>query len=161
MRLTVDEIICQINDTLQSALPGSKFYGIVDYLTRDGKVEPHVNERPVSFDDVYRMSGYHKIARITPRKTGFNILNTYNCSLVVYNGLGLDNYYIAESVLSIINSIVTVTDIVLSSEVVFQTEYRGHAYTGVHLIQVNYTIEAAIRANCCTPVSNCLNSKLN
>jgi hypothetical protein len=161
MRSTARDIICNINERLCAGIAGSMFYGVAISIAREGKYSPHVDERPVGIDDSHKISGYHKFLEITPRTTGFTILNQYACALIVHNTTSVPDDELAEQLQSIINTFdrtTTVTRILLNSEAIWSTEYRGVPYNGARLIQLNYTLLAARREDCCE-TGDCLTSK--
>lgn len=160
---TVRDIICSIDEKLCKVFSGSKWYGVTELIDKDGKSQPQAGH----FDDGYRLSGYHRILEITPRRTGFNYQNTYSCILIISNTTGLPGDEIAGYLQTVIGSLniqaarVTLTKIILNSQQVFAAEYRGHTFPGIGLIQINYTVEAAFKEICCDIPEDCLTNKLN
>lgn len=144
------------------ALSGSLFYDVAELMMREGRSQPVVDGRSVAIDDSHRISGYHLINEIVPRSSGFNIQNAYSCSLIVHNAAGVADDLLAEQLAAVINTVhpsLTLTRILLNSEAIWATQYRGTPYNGAHLIQFNYNLVAARREACCEIPGDCLTQK--
>lgn len=165
MALSVRNIISQINDSLDGIFKGGKTYGMATLVEREGKGRPVVDEMPVSYDDSYAMQMYHRVlgANITYRNGYGNsqtTINTYQVSAVVFNNERLTKIKtdeiatIMQSVLSVLNiSSVRIlpTAIILNSQQIFATEYKGVPYAlneYQSLMQINYQVEMVFQGNC-------------
>lgn len=174
MEHSVRNIISDINTRLEGIFKGAKFYGVATSVEREGRVQPSVNEQPVSFDDSYAMQVYHKLGNmVVSYQQGYgntmNATNTYAVSAVVFNNEKITKLksdeiaMIIQSILSLNNS-VKLTGIILNSQQVFAQEYRGTVYSlGEYqsLMQLNYTVEISFKGNCFNlcpeDFSNCKN----
>jgi len=165
MAQSVRNIISLINGALQGVFTGSTLYGVATIVEREGKSQPVVDERPVGFDDSYALQAYHRVngATIT-YQPGYGdtdtTINTFACSVVVFNNSKITKLHtdevamIIQSVLAALNissASVTPTGIILNSQQVFATEYKGVPYALDEyktLMQMNYTVEITFKGNC-------------
>ena len=165
MALSIRNIITDINTALESYLKSAVYYGVAQPMEREGLSSPVVNERPVSFDDSYGIIIYHKLGEIViTRKPGYGAnettTNTFAVSAIVFNnerrtGLQADEIaMIIQSVLTqqnITSVKISPTRVILNSQAIWQTEYRGHAYglpEYASLMQLNYTVEITFKSGC-------------
>lgn len=147
--------VCNINDALARIFAGGKFYGVVDLITREGVTQPTEGH----YDDANKITGYHRIIDANVTGRGFNNIITWNMVLILNNNTGLYSTDILTAALSAFNG-VNVARIILNSQQIHDVEYRGSAYTGANLIQINYRIETAARKDCCAlPEGNCFTTK--
>lgn len=164
MAQSIRNIIQEINNILTGIFKGAVFYGVATLVEREGRGQPIVNERPVAFDDAYPMQMYHRLQDMNITYTpGYGdsdtTTNTFSVSAVVFNNekqtrLKADEIaMILQSVLSKLNisAAVTPTQIILNSQAVFATEYRGVPYSlneYQSLMQINYTIGITFNSRC-------------
>jgi len=165
MAQSIRNIITDLNTAMQEYFKSAVYYGVAQNIEREGISKPVVNERVVSFDDSYGMIVYHKLGNINiTRKPGFGssekTINTFAVSAVVFNnekrtGLKTDEIaMVMQSVLSLQNIAsvrVLPGNVILNSQAIYQTEYRGSSYslpeyTG--LMQLNYTVEITFKSGC-------------
>lgn len=164
MAQSVRNIVTDINNTLAGIFRGGIFYGVATLVEREGKSQPVVDEKSVTFDNSYPMQMYHKIVGVNITYTpGYgdndNTTNTFAMSAVVFNDekqtrLKQDELaMIMQSALSKLNitPAVTLTSIILNSQQVWATEYRGTVY-GLNeyqsLMQINYSIAVTFQSGC-------------
>lgn len=165
MEQSIHNIVSTINSTLNNVFKGSAIYGIASPSEREGKAQPVLNEKPVTFDDSYALQLYHKVNGINiTYKAGFGNANktidTFNMSAIIFNNekrTGLKTHEIAmiiQSVLSVINiSSVRVlpNNVILNTRQIFDAEYRGQDYplSEYHsLMQINYQVEVTFKSGC-------------
>ncbi len=165
MAQSVRNIIGLINDAISGIIHGSKLYGIATLVEREGQGQPVVDEQPVSYDDSYAMQLYHRVsgANITYLPGYGNTqttVNTFAVSAIVFNNENITKIktdeiaMILQSILSVLNiSSVRVlpTAIILNSQQVFATEYKGVPYAldeFKSLMQINYLVEITFKGNC-------------
>lgn len=164
MAQSIHNTVCLINNSLENSFKGAKFYGIATPVGKEGKYQPIVKERSVSFDDSYAMQVYHKVNGLTiSYKKGFgretDTVNTFAMSAIVFNNekkTKLRSDELAIIIQSLISNIttaesITPTNIILNSEAIFSAEYRGHIYAlpeYMSLIQFNYTIALTYKGRC-------------
>lgn len=165
MAQSIRNIISDINATLEGIFKGSKLYGVATLVEREGKGSPVVNEQPVSYDDSYALQMYHRLlgANITYTPGYGNsktTINTFQVSAVIFNNEKITKIktdeiaMIMQSVLSTINinSVqILPTQIILNSQQIFATEYRGVPYAlneYQSLMQINYTVEITFKGVC-------------
>lgn len=164
MAQSVRNIISDVNVVLAKAFKGAQFYGVATLVEREGKGRPVVNDKDVSFDTSYPMQAYHRIGNVDVTYAngfgrGTDTTNTFTMAMVVFNdekqtGLKQDEVaMILQSVLSKLNILadLTVTGIILNSQQVWATEYRGTVY-GLNeyqsLMQINYTLAVTFKSGC-------------
>lgn len=164
MAQSVRNIVQDLNNVLQGVIKGAVFYGVATLVERQGKGKPVVDEKDVTFDNSYPMQTYHRINGVNITYTpGYgdndNTTNTFSMQAVVFNDekqtrLKQDEVaMILQSVLSKLNILadLTVTSIILNSQQVWATEYRGTTY-GLNeyqsLMQINYTIAVTFKSGC-------------
>lgn len=165
MAQSIRNIISSINASLEGIFKGAKLYGIATLVEREGRSQPSVNEQPVGYDDAYAMQMYHRVQGATiTYLPGYgdtqNTINTFQVSAVVFNNeqitkLKTDEIaMIIQAVLSTLN-IPTVrvlpTAIILNSQQVFATEYKGVPYAmdeQKSLMQINYLVEITFKGIC-------------
>ncbi len=165
MAQSVRNIISIINQALEGVFKGSRVYGVASLVEREGKGLPVVDEQAVSFDDIYALQIYHRLNAVgITYKPGYgntqNTVNAFTVSMVVFNNenttkLKTDEIaMIIQSVLAgiKINSIrVLPTQIILNSQAVWGTEYKGTTYSlneYQSLMQINYTVEISFKGIC-------------
>lgn len=165
MAQSIRNIVSEINESLKGVFKGSKIYGIATLVEREGKGLPVADEQAVSFDDSYAMQLYHRvqganIAYTTGYGNTQNAINTYQASMFVFNNEKITNLktdeiaMIIQSALSVhnITSVrILPTQIILNSQQVFATEYRGIPYAlneYQSLMQINYTVEITFKGLC-------------
>lgn len=165
MAQSIRNIICQINDVLSPVFPGSKFYGVAQLLTTEGRVQPTSNDRLVSFDDAFSLQAYHRLNGVNIKETkGYgrenNITNTFSVSMIVFNNekrTGLQSEEIAMIFQSLVNGLnitsasVSPASFILNTQAIFATEYRGHEFRlpeHMSLIQFNYTVDITFKSGC-------------
>ncbi len=161
MAQSIRNIITDLNSAIAAKFNNAMFYGVATSLDREGKLQPTVNERPVTFDDSYGIQVYHKLGNITIKyapgmgRTN-NTINTFAVSAIVFNNerkTGLKSDEIAmvmQSVLTLQNNVLPAS-IILNSEAIWQTEYRGTPYAlneYASLFQINYTVEMTFKSGC-------------
>lgn len=160
----IRNIIHDINAVLTGIFKGAVFYGVATLVEREGKGQPVVDEKPVAYDDAYPMQMYHRLQGVgITYGPGFgrndNVTNTYTVSAIVFNNekqtkLKSDEIaMILQSALSKLNisAAVTPTQIILNSQAIFATEYRGVDYAlneYQSLMQINYTVEVVFDSRC-------------
>lgn len=165
MALSVRNIITQINQSLEGIFKGGKLYGMATLVEREGKGQPAVDGVSVGYDDSYALQMYHRVlgANIT-YKSGYGnsrtTINTYQVSAVVFNNEQITKIKtdeiasIMQSVLSVLNITsvrILPTSIVLNSQQIFATEYKGVPYAlneFQSLMQMNYQVELTFQGNC-------------
>lgn len=165
MQLSIRNIIGQINAGLTRYFQGATFYGVATLIDREGKLQPVVESKSVSFDDDYALQMYHKLSGVTIQyKPGYgdlmNTINTFQLNAIVFNNenktlLKSDEIAMiiqaALSQLNISQVRILPTSIVLNSPAIFSTEYRGHEYRLTEytsLLQLNYVIEITFKSGC-------------
>jgi len=165
MAQSVRNIIGLINDAISGVIHGSKLYGIASLVERNGQGQPVVDDQSVSYDDSYAMQLYHRVsgANITYLPGYGNTqttVNTFQVSAIVFNNENITKIktdeiaMILQSILSVLNiSSVRVlpTAIILNSQQVFATEYKGVPYAldeYKSLMQINYLVEITFKGNC-------------
>ena len=165
MALSVRNIINQINKSLEGIFKGSSLYGISTLIEREGKSQPVVDSKPVSYDDSYSMQAYHKLqGAVISYRPGYGnkrtTINTFQVSLVVFNNEQITKIktdeiaMIIQSVLSALNITsvqILPTAIILNSQQIFSTEYKGVPYTlneYQSLMQINYQVEITFQGSC-------------
>lgn len=165
MAQSIRNIISQVNTALEGVFKGSKLYGIATIVEREGKTQPVVDSMPVGYDDSYAMQMYHRVQGATITYTpGYGdtktTTNTFQVSAVVFNNERITKIktdeiaMIMQSVLSGLNIIsvqVLPTQIILNSQQIFGTEYRGIPYSlneYQSLMQMNYTVEIVFKGIC-------------
>ncbi len=165
MAQSIRNIVSTINGVLNNVFKASMLYGVATPAEREGKLQPVVSERPVTFDDSYALQLYHKVngVNITYRP-GFGDANktidTFNMSAIVFNnekrtGLKSDEIaMIMQSVLSNLNILsvkILPANIILNTRQIFEAEYRGNDFplSEYHsLIQINYSVEVTFKSGC-------------
>lgn len=163
MAQSIRNTVCLINDALGQVFKGSKLYGVATSVGKEGKYQPVVDEKPVSYDDSYALQLYHKVNEITVSSSrGFgreiDTVNTFAMSAIVFNNekkTKLKADEIAMIIQSFISNIstaeITPTRIILNSEAIFSTEYRGHSYhlpEYMSLMQFNYSVAITFKGGC-------------
>jgi len=165
MAQSIRNIISGINESLAGVFKGSTLYGVATLTERDGKGSPMVDEKPVGFDDSYALQSYHRLGDVAVTySSGYgdqqNTVNTFQVSMLVFNNkkqtkLNTDEIaMIVQSVLGNkkINSVrILPTRIILNSQQIFTTEYRGVPYPfdeDFSLMQINYTVEVTFKSGC-------------
>lgn len=165
MAQSIRNIISEINQSLRATFTGSKFYGVAVSVERDGRVQPVANEAAVSFDDSYGVIGYHKLNGVqTKIVSSFgnltNTINTFSVSLFIFNNEKITNLKTDEiamiiqqrlSVLNISSTEISLANIILNTQAIFSSEYRGTSFplgetTG--LMQMNYNVEITFKSGC-------------
>lgn len=165
MAQSIRNIISLINTSLQGVFKGSSLYGVATIIEREGKAQPVVDERPVGFDDSYALQIYHRLngATITYLPGYGNstkTVDTFSVSAVVFNNekiTKLKTDEIAMIIQSVLSSITITsvrmlpTAIILNSQQIFGTEYRGVPYSlneFQSLMQINYLVEVTFAGQC-------------
>jgi hypothetical protein len=165
MALSVRNIIASINTTLEGIFKGSKIYRVATLVEREGKGQPIVDSTPVAYDDSYALQMYHRVQGATiTYLPGYgdttNTVNTFQVSAVVFNNeqitkLKTDEVaMIIQSALASLNIVsvrVLPAQIILNSQQIFATEYRGVTYAlneYQSLMQINYSVEITYRGIC-------------
>lgn len=164
MAQSIRKSICTINDALATVFKGAKYYGLAKLVGTDGKYRPVVDDKDVTFDDDFAVKVYHKVNGVRVSYGGGygrsqDITNTFAMSAIVFNNekitkLGSDEIAtIIQSFISNINTIEVIlpTDVVLNSEQIFSTEYRGNTYAlpqDMSLMQFNYTVAITFKSGC-------------
>jgi len=165
MAQSIRNIVSEINASLNNVFKGSTLYGIATPAEREGKVQPVVDERPVSFDDSYALQIYHKVTGVNiSYRPGFGdeqkTIDTFSMSAIVFNnekrtGLKSDEIaMIMQSILSVMNILsvrILPNNVVLNTKQIFDTEYRGNGYplSEYHsLMQLNYSVEVTFKSGC-------------
>ena len=165
MAQSIRNIISQINNTLNGIFKGSKIYGVATLVEREGKSQPVVDSLPVSYDDSYALQMYHRLQGVAiSYEPGYGntktTTNTFQISAVVFNNEKITKIktdeiaLIIQSVLSGLNihSVeILPTQIILNSQQIFSTEYRGVNYAlneYQSLMQINYTVEITFKGVC-------------
>lgn len=174
MAQSVRNIISDINASLSLIFKGAKFYGVATSVEREGRMQPVVDEVSVTFDDSYALQMYHKIGALSVAyQQGYgntmNTINTYAISAIVFNNEKITKLK-SDEVAMIIQSILATNDsatligVILNSQQVFATEYRGTPYylnEYQTLMQINYTVDISFKGNCFNlcpeDFSNCKN----
>lgn len=171
----IRNIIGLINKSLEGTFKGGKVYGMATLIEREGKSQPVVDERPVTFDDSYPFQLYHRVQGATiTYEPGYgntrNTKDTFQVSAFVFNNekqtkVKTDEIaMIIQSLLTLFSiektvlttskiSSVTVlpTQIILNSQQIFGTEYRGSVYSlneYQSLMQINYLVELTFKGIC-------------
>ncbi len=166
MAHSVRSIVKRINTSLEGIFKGSKLYGMATLVEREGRGIPVVDEQPVSYDDSYAMQMYHRltgpisITYIPGYGDTRNTINTFNVSAFVFNNEKITKIK-TDEIAMIIQSVLQVlkitsvrilpTQIILNSQQIFATEYRGVPYAlneYQSLMQINYTVEVTFRGIC-------------
>lgn len=165
MAQSIRNIIALINNSLEGIFKGGKVYGIATLTEREGKGMPVFEGQAVSFDDSYGMQIYHRVSGATiTYKPGYGntrtTVDTFQVSAIVFNNENITKIktdeiaMIIQSLLQVLN-IATVQilpiNIILNSQQVFATEYKGVPYAldeYKSLMQINYTVEIAFKGNC-------------
>lgn len=165
MALSVRNIITLINQSLEGIFKGGKMYGVATLIEREGKGLPVVDELPVSYDDSFAMQLYHRIAGATiTYQPGYGdkvkTIDTFQVSMFVFNNenhtkIKTDEIaMIIQSVLATLNiysARILPTAIILNSQQVFSSEYKGVPYAlneYQSLMQINYLVEVTFTGNC-------------
>lgn len=162
---SIRNIISEINAAVSLKVNGGKFYGIAQSVEREGKVQPVVDERAVSFDDSYSMQIYHKVNNISVTyKGGYgdeeSTINTFSVSAYVFNNekrTGLKSDELAMLLQSVFASVkilsvrVRPVNAILNTPAIFATEYRGNdnrISDNFSLLQFNYNVEMTFKSGC-------------
>lgn len=175
MALGIRNIISLVNQSLEGIFKGSKLYGMATLVEREGRTQPVVDERTVAYDDDYSLQAYHRVNSAAITYTpgfgdGLNATNTFQVSAVIFNNEKITNLktdevaMIIQSVLggfTITKAVLTASQIssvkvlpvqiILNSQQIFATEYRGVPYAlneYQSLMQINYTVEINFRGIC-------------
>jgi hypothetical protein len=165
MANSVRNTVTLINQALEGIFKGGKFYGLATLVEREGKGQPVVDEKPVSYDDSYAMQMYHRVQGATiVYSPGYgntrNITDTFTVSAIVFNNekiTKLKTDELAMSLQSVLETInitsvrVLPTQIILNSQQIFATEYKGVPYAlneFQSLMQINYSVELSFRGTC-------------
>ena len=165
MAQSIRNIISGLNESLALVFNGAKFYGVATSVDKEGKLQPVVDERPVSFDDSYALQLYHKINKISVAyKPGFGdqnkTINTFDLSAYVFNNERLTKLKTDEIAMIIQSSFanqniqsvrILPSSIILNTAQIFATEYRGVDFrlTEYHsLMQFNYQVEITFKSGC-------------
>lgn len=166
MAHSIRSIVKQINTSLEGIFKGSKLYGVAELIEREGRTKPVVDEVSVGYDDSYAMQMYHRltgpitVTYLPGYGDTMNTTNTFALSAFVFNNEKITKIktdeiaMIIQSVLQVLNiSSVTIrlTQIILNSQQVFATEYRGTPYAlneYQSLMQINYTVEVKFKGIC-------------
>lgn len=165
MAQSIRNIIKEVNTTLDGVFKGSKFYGVATFVEREGKGLPVVDEQAVSFDDSYSLQAYHRIGNVGIRYAGgygdsTNTINSFAVSMVVFNNEKItklktdETAMIIQSVLAGLNITsvrILPAQIILNSQQIFATEYKGVTYAlneQQSLMQINYTVEVSFKGIC-------------
>jgi len=163
--LSIVDIIGEINNNLLLTMKWAKLYGAAYSIDRDGKIQPVVNDSPVGFDDVYPLSAYHKInGAVINYKPGAgrneNVVNTFSLSFFIFNNKNKTGLYPDEvamifqsafSKIKIDSVRINPTSIILNSQQIYASEYRGSDYRlseNQSLIQINYNVEVTFKNGC-------------
>lgn len=184
--MPLNSFVQAINDQLVKLVPVMKVYGVAKTVVRGqerlpGIVSAKGDIEYVGIDDKYGVQIYHKSQSIntTLRGPGYgnalsDIVNTYAMSMFIYLDRSKVNIEPEELFLYLqarlpdtmkaepFNLItIRTTNVILNSEQVYNTEYRGHEYplpVEKTLFQVNYTIETVLKKHCfadCPEVLKC------
>ena len=165
MAQSIRNIITELNTALKAYFNNAAFYGVASTVTREGLNKPVVGEKNVGFDDSYGLIVYHKLGNIRiSRKDGMgrkqDTVNSFSVSLIGFNNerttkLKADEIaMIIQSVLSLQNItsvLILPSEVILNTQAIFQTEYRGAAYSlpeYASLFQLNYTVEITFKSGC-------------
>ncbi len=165
MALSVRNIISQINDALTGVFKGSTLYGVATLVEREGRGQPVVDEQAVGYDDSYALQLYHRLQGVNiSNQPGYgdtmNTVNTFAVSMFVFNNENNTRIKTDEIAMIIqslmgainINSVrILPTAIILNSQAVFATEYKGVPYAlneYQSLMQINYTVELTFKGRC-------------
>jgi hypothetical protein len=165
MAQSIRKIISTINASLEGIFKGGQFYGVATLIEREGKGQPVVDEKPVSYDDSYSMQMYHRLQGGTiTYLPGYgntrNVIDTFQVSAVVFNNEKITNIktdeiaMIIQSIISTLNITsvrITPTTFILNSQQIFASEYKGVPYAlneYQSLMQINYLVEITFKGNC-------------
>lgn len=165
MAQSIRDIIQVVNLAMEGIFKGGRIYGVANLVEREGIGQPVVDDMAVAFDDSYAFQMYHRLGNISVTYgSGYGdtrkIINTFTVSAVVFNNEKLTKTktdviaMILQSVLQTINITsvqVLPTQIILNSQQIFATEYRGLAYSLDEyrsLMQINYTVEVTYKGIC-------------
>jgi len=165
MAQSIRNIITEINAGFAGYLNNAVYYGVAQPVEREGKSQPVVNERPVSFDDSYGIMIYHKLNSVNiTRRAGMgrkeNTVNTFAVSAIVFNN-ERKSVLKTDEIAMIMQSAIEQLEItsvkilpvraILNTQIIFGTEYRGHTYSlpeYASLMQLDYTVEVTFKAGC-------------
>ncbi len=171
----IETIIDTINSTL--SLPqGSRVQGVAELVFKGTEYSPWLIDKNgegkyAGFDNTLSVSIYHKINDVTVQagRNGFgddlgDLVNTYNCTLVVYLNRKKTNLTPIELMLSIQNQfpsamkikpyqniVIRFLKVILNSTQIWLQEYQGVAYnlpTDSNLFAINYQIESTFKKGC-------------
>jgi hypothetical protein len=165
LQSSIRNIITLINQSIEGIFKGGKIYGIATLVEREGKGQPVVDETPVSYDDIFAFQLYHRLGNVgITYKPGYGntrtTVNTFSVSAIVFNNEQITKLkqdeiaMILQSVLAALNItsvLILPTQIILNSQQVFATEYKGVPYSlneYQSLMQINYTVEITFKGNC-------------
>lgn len=166
MANSIRSIVKQINDALEGIFKGSKLYGVAGLVEREGRTTPVINEVSVGYDDSYAMQMYHRltgpitVTYLPGYGDTMNTVNTFALSAFVFNNEKITKIktdeiaMIIQSILQVLNipSVkIRLTQIILNSQQIFATEYRGIPYAlneYQSLMQINYTVEIKYQGVC-------------
>lgn len=170
----MDNLVNELAQHLQPLFdkwPGSKSYGLAELVQRGNQTLPAIGEQYVGPDDKAPVIAYHRVGAITSAASAnvagrsYDIVNTYNLSLVVYmdkkrTGLSAGELFLfmqANMPDSLIVSnytekvIVAFTGAILNSRTVFNSEFPGGTLEMPFektMFQINYTLRAQFNKNC-------------
>lgn len=165
MAQSIRNTISSINASLDTVFNNAVFYGVAQTIETQTGSKPVVSEKNVGFDDSYGMIAYHKLGNIGIKNTpGFgrsqHTINNFSVSLVVFNNEKKtarkpdEIAMIMQSVLSLQNITdvrVLPVSVILNTQAIWQTEYRGQPYKlpeYASLFQLNYTVEVTFKSGC-------------
>lgn len=175
----VEQIINSINQTLN--LPdGSKIMGVAESVLKNSAgvneyspwlVDKHGEGKYAGFDNTLPISLYHKISDVVI-STGRNglgddlgdLINTYNCSCIVYINRNKSKITPLELALTLQNQfptgmkfapykniVIRFLRVILNSMQIWTTEYQGIEFnlpSDSNLFAINYQIESTFKKGC-------------
>ncbi len=165
MTNSIRNIISLINNSIIGVFKGSTVYGVATLVEREGKGSPVVDQKSVVFNDSYAFQIYHRLQGVNiTYGAGYGnsktTVNTFQVSAICFNNekitkLKTDEIaMILQSVFATLNiSSVRIlpTQIILNSQQIFTTEYKGVPYAlneFQSLMQINYQVEITFKGNC-------------
>ncbi len=165
MAQSIRNIVTLLNQALEATFKGGRYYGVAISVEREGKTQPSVNEKSVSFDDDFALTFYHKINGVSiSYQKGYGdqnkTINTFSLSAYVFNnekrsGLKTDEIaMIIQSVFAnqnILSVRILPSSVILNTRQIFETEYRGVQYSlseYMSLLQFNYAVEITFKSGC-------------
>jgi hypothetical protein len=188
--MPLNKFIQSVNGQIGKLVQGAKMYGLAYNITREQGSEtisfpgsPLFKDELLfaGLDDEHPVIIYHKCNRAASREVAgaygddrANIQNAYAMSMLVYIDstklkMQPDQFFVFIQTSTPERLIVPpykqvlikFTGVVLNSETVFASEYKGVNYpltVDKHLIQIDYTIESTFKKNCfekCPEVLTC------